>query len=191
MDNVDVRATHLTNELLMRIESFKVSLKNDIATHDPTTKSTLNVYWLTLEEGYDNHPSDIWSKIKDIMETMFTEELHLEVDEKAKIIVNVHDYNTFAVFTASVSYSTKKPVDKLWLESIHKHANINRDLINQSDTCGCFYCLEVFKSSEIDEWADNERTAICPKCGIDSLIPSAAGVPLTVDLLQEMHNRFF
>ena len=82
-----------------------------------------------------------------------------------------------------------KPAEELKL--IHKNATLNRNLIDQSDACGCFYCLEIVSPDEIDEWTDDESTAICPKCGIDSLIPSAAGIPLTDGLLKEMHHYFF
>lgn len=47
----------------------------------------------------------------------------------------------------------------------------NREKVKQSEYCSCFYCLSVFKSSEVIEWVDNEDTALCPKCGIDSVIP--------------------
>ncbi len=49
----------------------------------------------------------------------------------------------------------------------------NRKKPEENEYCSCFYCLSIFKSSEIIEWIDNEYTAICPKCGIDSVIPGS------------------
>jgi hypothetical protein len=39
----------------------------------------------------------------------------------------------------------------------------NRSALARSDLCGCFYCLEVFAPSEIEDWTDDGDTALCPK----------------------------
>jgi hypothetical protein len=55
-----------------------------------------------------------------------------------------------------------------------KHCICHRDEILASDMCGCFYCLAVFPPNEVTEWTDKTvgigQTALCPKCGIDSVI---------------------
>jgi hypothetical protein len=38
--------------------------------------------------------------------------------------------------------------------------------------CGCFYCIAVIKAGSVIDFVDGGKTAICPKCGIDSLIPN-------------------
>lgn len=73
----------------------------------------------------------------------------------------------------------------------HKHSRLNRIEIEKSKNCGCFYCLEVFSPKEIDDWIDGEQTAICPYCGIDSVIGDASGYPITKEFLQEMKNHWF
>lgn len=60
-----------------------------------------------------------------------------------------------------------------------------------SKLCACFYCGQSFRPDEIAEWIDNDQTAICPKCGIDSVIGSAAGFPLTKEFLDEMNKYWF
>jgi hypothetical protein len=71
-----------------------------------------------------------------------------------------------------------------------------------SDLCGCFYCLEIFDPDEIMDWieegpgkttdiTDNGQTALCPKCGIDSVIGSASGYPITSEFLQRMKDYWF
>ncbi len=77
------------------------------------------------------------------------------------------------------------------VEVAHKFSYLNREQIESSPFCGCFYCLETFHSSEIVEWVDEEKTALCPKCGIDSVIGSDSGVPITNSFLNQMHNRWF
>ncbi len=46
----------------------------------------------------------------------------------------------------------------------------NREQLLKASKCGCFYCLKIFNPKEIKKWCDGEKTAICPYCGIDSII---------------------
>lgn len=46
--------------------------------------------------------------------------------------------------------------------------------------------------SEITEWIEDEGgTALCPYCGIESVIGENSGYPLTRDFLAEMHQYWF
>jgi hypothetical protein len=58
------------------------------------------------------------------------------------------------------------------LKKLHKGSTYNLPLIEISRRCGCFYCLQTFAPSEITKWIDKGQTALCPKCGIDSVLPS-------------------
>lgn len=66
-----------------------------------------------------------------------------------------------------------------------------------SGVCGCFCCLRTFPPAEIEEWVDEDprtgigRTALCPHCGIDSVIGSASGFAITPELLQRMQAYWF
>ena|SRR5438067_9475358 len=78
----------------------------------------------------------------------------------------------------------------------HLHSISHRTELMNSDECGCFYCLKVFNPKLIVEWVDEDadgvgRTALCPKCGIDSVIGSASGYPITEHFLQAMHDHWF
>jgi hypothetical protein len=77
----------------------------------------------------------------------------------------------------------------------HKNCFHNRDEILKSHLCGCFYCLRTFAPTEILEWVDKvegvAQTALCPMCGIDSVIGSASGFPITVDFLKRMNQHWF
>ena len=84
----------------------------------------------------------------------------------------------------------KKDIPPKFREA-HKHSSRNRDEVQRSDVCGCFYCEKIFTAVEVDEWVDEDRTAMCPKCGIDSVIGSASGFPLTLAFLKEMNQYWF
>lgn len=46
----------------------------------------------------------------------------------------------------------------------------NRDRVMAGRVCGCFHCLATFPADEIREWVDNDQTALCPRCGVDSVL---------------------
>lgn len=73
----------------------------------------------------------------------------------------------------------------------HKWSGWNRSTLKKSDVCGCFYCLEVFPAIEIQDWTDDGDTALCPKCGIDSVIGSVSGYPIQREFLSKMHDHWF
>ena len=53
-----------------------------------------------------------------------------------------------------------------------------------TNSCGCFGCMTVLDVKEIEEWTDNDETAICPHCNKDTVIPDT-------DNLQEIHEHWF
>jgi hypothetical protein len=74
----------------------------------------------------------------------------------------------------------------------HKHSIRHRSEVEASDRCGCFYCLAEFGPDVIMDWVDDcGVTALCPKCGIDSVIGSASGYPITTEFLARMRRHWF
>ncbi len=73
----------------------------------------------------------------------------------------------------------------------HKHSTNHREELLESDVCGCFYCLEIYSPKEIQDWIDNGECALCPKCGIDSVIGSVSNYQITKEFLGKMHKYWF
>jgi len=75
----------------------------------------------------------------------------------------------------------------------HKYSSYNMASLKKDELCGCFYCLKVFNPNEITEWTDEEsgETAICPYCGIDSVIGKYSGYPITEEFLGAMKKHWF
>lgn len=87
---------------------------------------------------------------------------------------------------------SRMPLGLTELRRIHHHGTWHRKRIEQSERCGCSYCLEVFPPSAIEDWTDDRQTAICPHCGIDSVLPDdITGAPLTKEMLGEMQAYWF
>lgn len=77
------------------------------------------------------------------------------------------------------------------LVKLHKCATYNRKDIQQSDTCGCFYCKNIFYAGDITEWTDNGETAICPHCGVDSVICNKKEYTITPEDLDLLNRYYF
>ena len=90
----------------------------------------------------------------------------------------------------------------------HTHCANHRDEIERSKICGCFYCLDIFPAIDIIDWidpppnkdvsnlSDKEEnaigsTALCPKCGIDSVLGDKSGYLIDKDFLEAMHKIWF
>jgi len=83
-----------------------------------------------------------------------------------------------------------------FLIKAHIHSGMHRTEILKSEDCSCFYCLEIYSAEKIEEWVDEEneigQTAICPFCGIDSVLGSASNLPITdINFLKQMQTYFF
>jgi hypothetical protein len=82
--------------------------------------------------------------------------------------------------------------DEAVLRAAHRHSARHGDEVRSSTVCGCFYCLDVFTPDEIEEWLSEEKTALCPRCGIDSVIGDLSGYPVrNADFLKAMHQEWF
>ncbi len=85
------------------------------------------------------------------------------------------------------------------LESLHKLCGWHEDVVRRSNRCGCFHCLEFFSPREIVDWIEEPadcprgagKTAVCPRCGIDAVLPDTTGDELTGSLLSQMQHRWF
>ncbi len=78
----------------------------------------------------------------------------------------------------------------------HQHSSRHRQEVTDSDMCGCFYCLATYSPAEIIDWTDEDdagigTTALCPRCGIDSVIGNKSGYPIAKEFLEQMHNVWF
>lgn len=67
----------------------------------------------------------------------------------------------------------------------------NKEDLKKSKLCGCFYCCEIFSPKEITEWTDDGKTAICPKCKVDSILPLKENDDDSKEILEKMYGYYF
>ncbi len=82
--------------------------------------------------------------------------------------------------------------------SAYARASSNKPALTEKPRkCGCYYCERIFQSDEIKEWiygdnpADRNGTAICPYCGIDSVIYEREEGDITPGGLHKTHKVMF
>lgn len=73
----------------------------------------------------------------------------------------------------------------------HKHASKHRTELEASERCGCFFCFRTFAPTSIKTWIDAKQTALCPACGVDSVIGTASLHRIDDAFLRKMHQHHF
>ena len=76
-------------------------------------------------------------------------------------------------------------------EEIYKHSCRNHAELKQSLNCGCFSCGSIFDATEVEDYIDDGKTALCPYCSVDSVIGDASGIELNPKLLNELNKMYF
>lgn len=83
-------------------------------------------------------------------------------------------------------------MEKDILIKAHQFSANHKEALLKDNKCGCFYCLTIFNPNEIKEWVkDVSGTAVCPYCGIDSILGESSGFPITKEFLEKMNQYWF
>ncbi len=87
-----------------------------------------------------------------------------------------------------------KKYDSKYLKAAHKASTNHVYELENSKYCGCFYCKRLCSFNEITEWIgngeDEEKTALCPFCGIDAVLGNKYPIQ-DPKFLEEMNNHWF
>lgn len=88
------------------------------------------------------------------------------------------------------------------LLAAHRHTTNNRAEIEASRVCGCIYCTQMFGPMEIVAWSGldvssfddpaqlDAGTALCPRCGSESVIGDKSGYRIDQGFLHEMNEAW-
>lgn len=66
----------------------------------------------------------------------------------------------------------------------------NKEAVAISQICGCYNCLNVISVKDIEFWTDDDETALCPKCTLDTLIAGSLGIQLDRETLQKIRDHW-
>ena len=102
--------------------------------------------------------------------------------------------------THEFSLSACSMIDLL---AARRHAQHNQVELESSVRCGCFYCLQIYSPQDIVAWSGLEvsdfenpdsacaGTALCPRCGSESVIGDTSGISIDHEFLNRMHEAWF
>jgi hypothetical protein len=92
------------------------------------------------------------------------------------------------------------------LLAAHRHTSNNRAEIEASTVCGCIYCTATFSPLEIVAWSGLDAssfdqpddqpgdldagTAMCPRCGGETVIGDRSGYPIDAAFLHQMNEAW-
>lgn len=74
--------------------------------------------------------------------------------------------------------------------SAHRESFRSREQLLASRWVGCFYCCMIFGPKSILEWVHGGKTALCPVCWVDSVLPLTAE-QFDSEFLLEMRKYWF
>lgn len=72
-----------------------------------------------------------------------------------------------------------------------KRASRHRAALEASGKCACFFCFKRFPTGEIRSWVDAQQTALCPHCGLDSVLDGGEGHRIDDTFLRKMHQHHY
>jgi predicted RNA-binding Zn-ribbon protein involved in translation (DUF1610 family) len=93
-----------------------------------------------------------------------------------------------AMSAYSKSQNVVADIPEPW-RSAHALGSQHRKQLEHIGRCGCFYCLAFFDAGDVVEWIDDNQTALCPRCGIDSVLPVTEEI--TPEFLKQMQQYWF
>lgn len=88
------------------------------------------------------------------------------------------------------------------LLAAHRHTSNNRAEIEASTLCGCIHCTATFSPLEIVAWSGldvssfdqpdalDAGTALCPRCGSETVIGDRSGYLLDAAFLHQMNEAW-
>ena len=65
--------------------------------------------------------------------------------------------------------------------------------ILHSKTCSCIFCRQQYDARKVNDWVNDENgmSAICPECGMDTVIGDSGGEPLDKETLKALNLAFY
>lgn len=87
----------------------------------------------------------------------------------------------------------KKKYTNLELSRLYSDSIYNEEEIERTILCACFSCQKKFFSSEIRDWVvmdGHKKTAICPFCDSDTVIPDDGRGDITIEKLKALKDYY-
>lgn len=110
-------------------------------------------------------------------------------EDNAYLMTNILQFKPRSAVGGSKKETTGAPenMEHPIAENASKLSYLNHDNIQKGTPCGCYFCLHVFDGGDVTDWADGGKTALCPRCDIDAVMPGVTDQ----ETLEAAHERWF
>jgi len=115
----------------------------------------------------------------------------IEISEETSFTFRAYEISSYLPYSKAIIKRLTEREGWRPVFEAHERSFRNKGALENSSICGCFYCLNTFLPNEIKEWVREDETAICPKCGIDSVIGDNPESPITQEFLGKMKLIWF
>lgn len=58
----------------------------------------------------------------------------------------------------------------------------NKAALEAEAQCSCYHCNQVMPVDQVVIWVDEGETGVCPKCGVDALLPGCYSVSKLLEI---------
>lgn len=132
-----------------------------------------------------------WKSVRMLLALKFVAAVLIWLRSQKELVVQDED-SVLSKWLTEIVFAIKGEIYMADYIDAHAFSSNHMQALLQDKTCGCFYCFKIFSPAEITDWVpDSDGTAICPYCGIDSVIGESAGYPITEDFLKKMKEYWF
>ncbi len=77
------------------------------------------------------------------------------------------------------------------IKEASKYSIYNSPELEKSKMAGCYHCKSIFESSNVSETTDDGKTALCPNCNIDSVLPDSSPFKIDENTLIKLNKYWF
>lgn len=174
------------------VELPQLGPQNGLPAPLPKMTATYEAFESRLKQLVDSDKTRLHVLMADRDELLgdrYWDEIQEDTGGKPGMLFSTHHLSESAAETIGCLMAGGKSM----LDDAHKYARAHEYMIARSETCGCFSCGRIFPSCEIEDWMKDEdgRTAICPHCFVDAILPEVCPYPLTHGFLEKMRKRWF
>ena len=76
-------------------------------------------------------------------------------------------------------------------ERLHTYSTHNKENVDASQKCYCYFCLSTINKEDIKEYVDDVQTALCPECDKPALIPDSVAGEIDDHTLYQMSDYWY
>jgi hypothetical protein len=83
--------------------------------------------------------------------------------------------------------NTSTDLKPMNVEDAPKASMNNRAAVEAASVSCCYFCFTTLRPSQVQAWTDAGRTALCPHCQVDAVLPGYHSLAQ----LEALHERWF